>query len=206
MIRKIALSLLAGMIFLSGCIVVKHEQEAIVRDPEVEVSPKPRLPMSDKMVRSEDGDFISFIPGGWFFVDVDDEVSGDIIAVAMNPDYNLSAVFSRIRNNASVKSTVEKEGLFGLARLALNSRESKSAGIVKQVGNYQQMNLGPLEYVKYEFSSTGGAIIAKSAVFVSQLGHYYEFALLPMDVDGARIPPEQEINEVFQSILASIKY
>jgi hypothetical protein len=194
------------MIGISGCIVVVNEENNIETEPEISLSPKPLLKMSDKIIRSEKGDMIAFLPEGWFLIDVESKVTSDIIAVAVNPDYTLSAVFSIVRQNELIKETIDKEGLYGLARTALERRANKTVGFVKQIGKYQTINMGNHEFVKYEFSNTGGAIIAKSAVYISSLGDYYEFSLVPVNIKNNIIPNVREIDEIFQSFLASINY
>lgn len=202
---NIVLILLFCIIAISGCIIVKHEEFVYV-EPEIAISPKPLIPLSETMVRSAKGDMIAFLPKGWFFIDPKERVSPDIIAVAMNPEYNMSAVFSVIRHSATVQEAYENEGLYGLARISLAKRERKTAGIVRQVGKYQKINIGPQEFVKYEYSTTGGAIKAKSAVFISTANEFYEFSLIPMIVDDNMLPSFMETDEIFTSILTGIKY
>ncbi len=191
---------------INSCIVVMHKDKQVEIEPEVTLSPKPILQMSETLLRSDKGDMVAFLPKSWFLVDVESKVTPDIIAVAINPDYTLSAVFSVIRNNELIKDIIEKEGLFGLARLSFERRESKTVGFVKQIGKYQAINMGAQDFVKYEYSNTGGALIAKSAVFISSTGEFYEFSLLPINVKNNIMPSTKEFDDVFQSFLASINY
>ncbi len=186
--------------------MIVHQEEESFIEPEISLSPKPVLPMSEQIVRSIKGDMISQIPEGWFFVNVENMTSPDIIAVAVNPEYNLSAVFSSVKLIPSVDDDMGNEGLYGLARLCLSRRERKTGGAVRLYGKYQQINMGNQEFVKYEFSSTGGAIKARAAVFVSNMDQFYEFALIPLSVNNNKLPQQIEIDDVFKSILATIKY
>lgn len=208
MIYKSLIGLLTLSLFLiaNSCIVVIHEQKTYEIEPEISLSPKPVLKMSETLIRSEKGDMIAFLPNDWFLVNVESKVSPDIIAVAVNPDYTLTATFSVLRNNELIKETVDKEGLFGLARLSLERRENKTVGLVKQIGKYQTINMGQQEFVKYEYSNTGGALLAKSAVFISSTGDYYEFSLVPINVLKNIMPSKRDIDDIFQSFLASINY
>ncbi len=200
------LTVLVLMITVSSCIVVINEEKKYEIEPEITLSPKPVLQMSDNLIRSEKGDMIAFLPAGWFLVNVESKVSPDIIAVAVNPDYTLSAVFSNVRNNELIKETINKEGLFGLARISLERRESKTVSYVKQIGKFQNINMGNQEFVKYEYSNTGGALLAKSAVYISSTGEFYEFSLVPINVKYNIQPSLKDLDDVFQSFLASINY
>lgn len=196
---------------VSSCIVVK-EQASEEQDYEQSavLSPKPEIPMSDIILRSSKGDMVSFLPQGWFFVDTEQRSASDVLAVICNPDYSLCAIFTTI-NRPTLKVNSEDEEinvdlLFDLARECFARRSQKSAGAVKLIGKYQNIQIGNKDFVKYEFSTTNGAIVAKSAVFVSSLGQFYEFTLLPMTILGNEIPTQKEFNKIFNSFLAAIQY
>jgi hypothetical protein len=197
------ISLLA--ISLGGCFIVKEEIEEDIA-PSITLSPKPSVTMSETLVRSTNGDMIAFLPQDWFFVDLEDKVSSDVFAVAVNPDYTLSAVFSIIKKNDKTDELVTKEGLIGLARSSLQQKQKKSGDAVKLFGKYTIMNMGTLSFCKYNFSSTSGALTAQSAVFVSSLKQYYEFSLIPMNVNGKHLPPQTDIDKIFSSVLTTIQY
>ncbi len=191
-------------LFFSGCIVVKNPDRNDVA-PNISLSPKPEIEMSDQIVRSKIGDMISFIPKDWFIIDLKSEASSEIIALAVNPEYSLAAVFSKIRKTKRLGQVVDKEGLLGLARISFSLRERKTGGSVKLIGKYQTIKMGPNEFVRYEFTSSGGALSSVAAVFVSDLNQYYEFALMPMDILSNPVPGKDEFRKIFQSILATIK-
>ncbi len=201
---NIVISFIILSALFTGCIVVKHPARNDVA-PNISLSPKPVIEMSDQIVRSKIGDMISFIPKDWFFVDLKSEASSEIIALAVNPEYSLSAVFSKIRKTKRLEQVVEKEGLLGLARISFSHHERKTAGSVKLIGKYQIIKMGPNEFVKYEFTSSGGALSSTAAVFISDLNVYYEFALMPMNILFNPVPDKEEFRKIFQSILATIK-
>ena len=191
---------------VNSCIIVKEKDEYVDVAPSVSLSPRPEIQMSETIIRSEKGDMISNIPEGWFFVDVEDRVSPDVIAVAVNPDYTLSCLFTVIKQNEKITQTAQKEGLMGLARAGFSRHDVKTAGAVKLSGKYRQIDMGSKQFVEYEYSTTAGGLPAKSAVFISTIGEYYEFSLIPMSVSGKELPSPDEMNRVFRSILASIQY
>jgi hypothetical protein len=163
------------------------------------------MEMSDVHVRSKKGDMIAFLPKDWFFVDVEEKASSDIFAVAVNPDYTLSAVFSVIRKTDRIDSVVSKEGLLGLARIAFDRHERKTAGAVKQNGVYSTIQMGSFPLAEFNYFATGNSAKAQSAVFVSSINQYYEITLIPMNISGKKIPEKEDIDKYFQSILATIQ-
>ncbi len=200
--KKITLLLL---LTFSGCLFVKHPDKGEVVH-NINLSPKPEIEMSALIVRSEVGDMVSFIPKNWFFVDIENEASPNVIAVAVNPDYTLSAIFTKIRKTDRLQNIVEKEGMQGLARTSLALRQQKTAGTVRQVGAYEILQYGMNEFVRYDFAPTGESMVARAVVFISAVNEYYEFSLLPMNIIGKPLPPNEEVEKIFRSILATIKY
>lgn len=191
---------------LNSCIIVKEKEQKEEVKTSISLSPKPEIDMSDQMVRSTLGDMIAFLPKDWFFVDGEDKAPAEVYAIAVNPDYSLCAVFSELRKNDEIDEIVKKESLMGLARLSYEKHNKKSAGNVQLVGKFQNMVLGQKNFVKYEISNSNGAITSKVIVFQSDMNHYYQFTLIPMDIQGKPIPPKEEINKIFNSILATIRY
>ncbi len=205
-IRKILLFCFIAFI-ATGCIIVKEKSQPTNDiEPKAILSPKPEISMSDILVRSAKGDMLSTIPDGWFFANVEESVSPDVISVVINDDYTLSAVFSSLKHSPMFDDEFMKDGLFGLARASYARRERKTAGAVKLVGKYQNLELGNKEFVKYQFSSTGGATTGKAAVFASSRGEFYEFSLIPMTITGKPLPTEPEFDKIFRSFLAAIQY
>ncbi len=191
------------MTLMSGCIIVKQDT---VEDSEqiVNLSPKPEIQMSEEIVRSKEGDMIAFIPKDWFFVNVEDKASNDVYAVAVNPDYTLSAVFSTIHRNKQIDDIISKENVIGLSRIFLEKHQNKTAGAVKLMGAVSTINMGPLVFGRYNYTSSSAK--NRAVVFISSLGNYYEFAIVQMDFRGKPIPDQSDIDKIFNSIVATIQY
>ena len=73
-------------------------------------------------------------------------------------------------------------------------------------GTYEIAELGTREFGTYRFTGASGGITSRCAVFVSTLGNFYEFALVPLTVSGRDIPADREQQAVFNSILATVQY
>lgn len=204
--RNKILILLLGLCMIS-CVVVKHD---IIEDDsggqKVNLSPMPTVEMSDETVRSIDNDMIAFLPKDWFFVDVGDRASSNIFAVAVNPDYTLSAVFSQIPNLPEYSDVLKREGMIGLTRIAFERHNSKVGGSATMIGSPSLVNMGPLEFGKYSFSGGGTTEKCQAVVFRSASNNLYEFALMPMSFRMLQLPAQDEINQYFNSILATIQY
>ena len=195
------------MIFgLQSCLFVKAPEQKGRTGEDADLSPLPEVTMGDELVRSRPGDMIALLPEGWLFLDTKNDVSDDIISVAVNPEYTMSAVFSEIPQAATTADAYKAEGLLGLARMAFGKHGRKTAGNVQLVGTYERTELGTREFGTYSFTGSGGGITSRCAVFVSTLGNFYEFALVPLTVSGRDIPADREQQAVFNSILATVQY
>lgn len=189
---------------LSGCLWVKApEQKPLTEDQAL--SPLPEVIMGEEPVRAPEGDMIALIPQGWLYLDTKDQVSSDVMVVAVNPEYSLSAVFSKLPSTTAAKESVEQEGLLGLARSSFNKHSRKTAGTAKLIGTYAVTEFGVRQFGTYEFSGNG-SMRTRCAVFTSTLGNAYEFALVPMSVAGRDVPPDAVQQQIFRSILATIQY
>lgn len=204
--KKIHISFLL-LIFLSSCIIVKKDN--IVDESDVvniQLSPRPTIEMSDEYIRSKKGDMIAFLPKNWFLVDVSEKSSPEIFAVAVNPEYSLSLVFSNLKITEAKSSIIRKEGLLGLARLSLDKRVQKTGGSVKQVGKYNLISIGPQLFAEYEFTTKNSLDIVKTVVFASSIEEFYEFSIVPLNIRNNQAPDYNQINEIFNSVLATIQY
>ncbi len=194
------------ILLINSCIIVKEESKPEQKVlPEVLLSPKPHIPMSEEIIRSKDGDMIANIPDKWFFVDVEEKVSSDIICFATNSDFTLGITFSNIRNAPQVEEVFDNEGLIGIARISFNNRQKKTADAIKLVGDYNILQIGAFTFAHYDFINSNG-LMASSAVFKSEENNYYEFSLLQMNITGKILPDKLETQQIFESVLTTIQY
>lgn len=201
---KIAVILIIAFA-LTSCIVVKKDSD-YGDYRTISLSPKPQIEMSENVVRSYNGDMIAFLPKDWFFIDIEEDVSSEIFAVAVNPEYTLSLIFIVRKRAQPTVDVVEDEGLFGLSRLALEMHQKKTGGSVASVGRPTLIKMGNKEFVEFEFSNSGGALSTKAAVFISSIGNYYEIALTPMTFRGKPLPTSKEMDMIFRSVLATVQF
>ena len=191
---------------LTSCLFVKAPEQKLVGETQ-QLSPLPEIEMSDEIIRTREGDMIALVPRGWLLIDPKEEVSDDILTVAVNPEYTLSAVFSGIPATASSQEQLGKEGLLGLARIAYTKHSRKTAGSVSLAGTYSIAELGTRRFGLYDFSSQNGLVRSRCAVFTSTTGNHYQFALVPINVSpSGEFVPDTLQQKIFRSILATIQY
>ena len=206
-----SISLLFILLNFTSCLIVKEADEIIRKEKEsttakYEIVPRATVKMSDKIVRSMRGDMIASLPEGWFFIEPSGGVSSEIFAIATNPDYTVSAVFSHLRKTNEMSETVKKEGLIGLARIVFNKRNAKSSSGINLVDNYQILNFTRQQFGFFTFTNPQNNTFGSSTVFVSGINEFYEFSLVTMNFTNNEQPTRIEFDKIFNSILATLKY
>lgn len=202
-IRIIIIAL--ALITLNSCVIVK-KFETESREPLIKLSPKPIVSMQDEYIRSSDGDMIASIPVGWFFVDLEGKTSEGTIAIATNNDYNLTAVFKKIPSSTELDKNFSTDKEYGIAKYSYSIKANKTGGACQLTSKYGLIEAGNLKYGVYKYSNTGGALTARTAVFKTDINNYYEFTLIPTDIKGMSFPTEVDQENIFKSIIATMKY
>ena len=153
---------LGVLLALSSCIFVKSPKPTI---QSVVLSPKPSIAMAnDDFLRSNSGDLAAFIPKGWFFVDVEEDLSSDVLGVAVNPDYSLCAVFSKIKENEKSDEAVTKEGVIGLANTAIAKHAQKTGNGAKLIGKPSIIEIGASKLAYFEISSNACPALSTTSI------------------------------------------
>ena len=114
--------------------------------------------------------------------------------------------FSVIRKDEQLDDVFDKEGVTGLARISYLRRERKTAGTISRVGELATTTNGVKEFGEYVYTNDNGATSTRVAVFRSSLGNYYEFTVVQLPFTGRKLPPKEEMQRIYSSVLATIDY
>jgi hypothetical protein len=198
------------LFFFCGCIIVKEKDIVIKKEIETEYiyqpSQKSKIKMSDKVVRTELGDMVVSIPDGWFFIEPEGTISSEVFAIAVNPDYTLSAVFSHIKKTNENAEIVNKEGVIGLARLCFAKHTTKNSNNTMLIDNYFVYNINSQSFGIYNYTKLKKNTFGQSATFISSIDEYYEFSLVSMNFTSNDVPTRTQFDDIFYSILTTLKY
>jgi len=200
--------LLLIFLILTNCIVVKEKDEIIKKEIEIEYKPSTKfnIKMSDQIIRSELGDMVVSVPDGWFFIETHDRVSSDIFAVVSNPTYTISAIFSHIKPISELAKIVEQEGTIGLARMIFAKRSTKSSNNIVLVDSYNNYSVNNHTFTIFNYLKIKDNTLCQTAVFISEIGEFYEFSLATMNFTNNEMLSRTEFDDIFYSILSTLKY
>lgn len=205
---KFSLLVISILFIFASCIVIKEKDEIVKKEVESDYKPamKSKMKMSDQLIRTEIGDVVVSTPNGWFFVEPDSRVSSDVFAIVVNQDYTLSAVFSHVKKTAELNAIVEQEGVIGLARMCFNKHSTRNSNGITLIDNYQDYELNKQRFGIYSFTKNKDNSFGQSAVFISGRNEYYEISLLSMNFVLNNLPLRTEFDDIFYSILTTLKY
>lgn len=195
-----AIGLLLGM---SSCFLLKAPPPPPPPDPW---RTTPKVAMSEDYMRSRTGDIMVFLPRTWFLLRNEDNVSGDVAGVAVNPAYTASFSLKLIRSTDKVKGRLQQEGLGGLARMAFEQRAASSTMDLRLKQVIDTVEYAGKRYGYYEYESgrlQNNPVTMRSAVCVSSEKLLYEISLVPLMVTAANPPSEEELSALFQSLLVT---
>ena len=201
----IFLFILFSFQLLNSCIFVKMKEKT-EEHISVDVIQKPEIPMNDEILRSAKGDMISLIPKNWFFVDLAEDTPKDVFAIAVNPSYTLSFIFSGYPTNELYDGIYKEQKLIGLANASFDRKQKKAGGSLIKANKIYNFNSGNLEFVVFRYRTKTQPMNSVNAIFKSSIGNIYEISLVPMNLSGISLPTEDEMNRIFNSILSTVKY
>ncbi len=191
---------------LTNCIFVKKHTEEVDEYISVDLIPKPKIIMGEEILRSEKGDMISLLPKDWFFIDLGPDTPSDVYAVAVNPDYSLSLVFSCVKNNPIIDDVFKEQKLIGIANLLFDKKQKKSLGGLIKNHTISTFTSSHMEFVMYKYRTKSQPIFSYNAVFRSTTDNVYEISMIPLNLSGITMPSDFEMETIFTSVLATVRY
>lgn len=199
------LPILLLSVTLNSCIFIKVKEKQ-EEETHVSLIQKPQIEMNEDALRSTKGDMISLIPKNWFFIDLGTDTPRDVFAIAVNPEYTLSLVFSSYPSNEVLDDVFAQQKLIGLANSSFDKKQKKALGSLLKAKQISDISSGALEFVVYKYRTKTQPLYSSNAVFKSSLNIIYEVSLVPMNLSGYSLPSETDIDKIFNSVLATIKY
>lgn len=197
--------LLFFVVIASSCIFVKVK-ETPIEEVHIDLIQKPQVEMNEDALRSAKGDMISLIPKNWFFIDLAEDTPRDVFAIAVNPQYTLSVVFSAYQTNELLSEIYSQQKLIGIANTSFDRKQKRAGGSLIKTNKISTITSGTLEFVVYSFRTKSQPLFSQNAIFKSSAGMIYEISIIPMNLSGYSLPTEEEIDKIFMSVLATVRY
>lgn len=202
---KISSFLLISLV-LTNCIFVKQHTEEVDEYISVDLIQKPKIIMGEDVLRSEKGDMISLLPKDWFFIDLGVDTPNDVYAIAVNPDYSLSLIFTCFKPNPMIDEIYKEQKLVGLANYIFDKKQKKALGGLIKNHTISTFTSSHMEFVMYKYRTKSQPIFSYNAVFRSTTDNVYEISMIPLNLSGITMPSDFEMETIFTSVLATVRY
>lgn len=203
--QLIFILIISSAFYFNSCIFVKPKTQ-VEEEVTIEMLQKPQIEMSDDALRSPRGDMICLIPKGWFFTDLSDDTPKDVFAIAVNPEYTLSIVFSSYQSNEMLEDIYKQQHMIGLANASFDRKQKRTGGSLIKFDKIYTINSNNLEFAIYHYRTRTQPLNAFTAIFKSSMNIIYEVTIIPMNLSGITLPTEDEMNKIFNSIISTIRY
>jgi hypothetical protein len=213
LISNISLQLvvmLGIIIILPSCIIVKEKAPPPQTEQRIEMS-KLRAEttslLSNDLIVTPDSEIVTYKPKDWFFINTNEliknETSGEIIAVAVNKEYTMAFIVSKVQMPMAMTKLIEDNEMIDLARLHFQQKKDKTTEQLFIASDYDLLPNGQNEIPIYAFTSMGNTQKVRVALLKTTTKKLYEFALVPLDFTSATPLTDKESLQLFQTILAT---
>lgn len=197
-----AIVFLVPILLISGCI---GSQQTVQTEGDEFNSKFPAVTVSDSRIHSPTGDMSARLPDGWVTLDVGKLESPELFAVACNPEYTVSLVFSAAAVDNSARKGFDRGGMIGLAEASFERHRKRSAGRAAIVSDVEEFAIGRRRFGAYSYTTDSMRTMTRVAVFYTA-SNLYECAVTHLTFTDRDLPTPKTMREIHQLVLASVEW
>jgi hypothetical protein len=195
------LSLLCPLI-VAGCI---GSQQTMQTEGDEFNSKFPVLTVSDARIHSPTGDMSARLPQGWVSLDAEKLETPEIFAVACNPEYTVSLIFSASPVDNAARKGFDRGGMAGLAEASFERHRKRSAGRATLQAEFEEFTIGRRRFGAYTYSTDSMRTMTRVAVFYTA-SNLYECAVTHLTFTDRDLPSLKTMREIHQLVLATVEW
>lgn len=192
-----SLSLLLVLLLIPGCIGTRQTQAV----PPV----TPPITLSNEQIHSPSGDMSARLPYNWVMLDAQQIESPQVFAVACNPEYTLSVIFSEIPIDNTMKSRFSRDGVGGLIDLSFERRMRRSNGRATTIGDVEEFAIGKRRFSAYSYTTDTSKTMTRVAIFYTAR-NLYECAITELTFSDHPLPDIPTLTYIHQLILGGVDW
>lgn len=193
---------LAFGLAISGCI---GGQQTVQSEGDEFNSKFPAVTVSDRRIHSPTGDMSARLPDGWVTLDVEKLEAPELFAVACNPEYTISLVFSAVGVDNDARKGFDRGGMAGLAEASLERHRKRSGGRAIAVADIEEFAIGRRRFGAYTYTTDSSRTMTRVAVFYTA-SNLYECAVTHLTFTDRDLPTLKTLREIHQLVLASVEW
>jgi hypothetical protein len=199
--RRFSPMILAPLL-LAGCI---GTQQTVQTEGEDFNSKFPAVTVSETRVHSPTGDMSARLPQGWVTLDVDRLDSPELFAVACNPEYTVSLIFSAVAVDNTARRGFDRGGMAGLAEASFERHRKRSAGRATLQSEFEEFTIGRRRFGAYTYSTDSMQTLTRVAVFYTA-SNLYECAVTHLTFTDRDLPTLKTLREIHQLVLSTVEW
>jgi hypothetical protein len=143
--------------------------------------------VSQTRVHSPSGDMSARLPEGWVTLEVERLDAPQLFAVACNPEYTASLLFSATGVDNAARKGFDRSGMTGLAEASFERRRKRSDGRAQLVAEYEEFAIGRRRFGAYTYSTDSMQTLTRVAVFYTA-SNLYECAITHLTFTDRELP------------------
>lgn len=167
--------------------------------------PGPALALSAEQIHSPSGDMAARLPKEWVTVDAEQLESPQVFAIACDPAYTLSVIFSETPADNAARSILARNGLQGLVDASFQRHVKRSRGRAEITGETEEFAIGRRRFAAYTYTTDSMMTLTRVAVFYTNT-HVYECALTHLTFNSQELTNARSFRGIHQLILGSIEW
>lgn len=144
------------------------------------------------------------LPSGWVTLDVDKLQSPELFAMACNPDYTMSLIFSSISVDNAARKGFDRSGMAGLADASFERHRKRTAGRARLISETEEFAIGRRRFGAYTYTTDSMQTLTRVAVFYTAT-NLYECAITHLTFTDRELPTLATLREVHQLVLATVE-
>ncbi len=192
--------LLALTVIAVGCSGARQTQRT-----EAPTESLPAITLSTEQIHSPSGDMAARLPSDWVMLDAAQLESPQIFAVACNPKYTLSVIFSETPADNAARSILSRDGLRGLVEASFQLHWKRSNGRAVMIGDPEEFAIGRRRFGAFTYTTDSMQTVTRVAVFYTN-AHVYECALTHLTFNAQELPSPKVLRGIHQLILGGIEW
>lgn len=197
--------LLAGIVLgiaAAGCAAPK---ETVKTEEEDFFAMIPAVELSEEVIYSPAGDMRARLPERWVTLDDSKFDDPDIYAVACDPHYTMTIVFSEIPLDQALGDMFRSKGMPGLLQQNFKERIDRISTEPPQLLAAEEFALGRRRFGAYTFTADSSVTFTRVALFYTRK-HLYECTITHLPYSEGELPSLETMTEIHQIVLGGIEW
>ena len=192
---------LLPLLLALGCAA---EKQAVTEEEDI-FAMIPAVDLSDDVVYSPDGDMRAALPEEWVALDATRFGNPDIFAVACDPGYSMTIVFSKIPLDQELGRAFNDNGMLGILKAHYDERVARLGAAPPLLVSAEEFAIGKRRFASYLFTVDKGVTYTRVVLFYTKK-NMYECSITQLPYTESDLPSQELMLDIHQIVLGGIEW